>query len=183
MDEKKHQKDWIEYEEIKQQFIHVISKNMNLYGITPSIGRLYGVLYFADEPMTLDEMRDALGMSKTSMSTGVRSLEQMKMVTPKYKKGIRKDLYGSEEDWYKSFTTLFSTMWKSGTEINIEELEDAKQRLIEMSSGTSDVQLKEQVDKDIGRLTYALDYYEWLLEFIELVESGDIFNIIPKKDK
>src|SRR5699024_6462629 len=59
-------KDWEIYEETIQKFIQVIAKNMNLYGITSSIGRLYGVLYFSDEPMTLDDMRDALEMSKTS---------------------------------------------------------------------------------------------------------------------
>src|SRR5690625_7896401 len=98
-------KDWEKYEETMEKHIQVIAKNMNLYGITSSVGRLYGVLYFADEPMTLDDMRDALVMSKTSMSTGVRALGDMKMVEPAYKKGVRKDLYRSEEEWYKSCTS------------------------------------------------------------------------------
>src|SRR5699024_11928166 len=71
-------KDWEKYEETIEKFIQVIAKNMNLYGMTPSVGRLYGVLYFSDEPMTLDGMRDALEMSKTSMSTGVRVLSDRK---------------------------------------------------------------------------------------------------------
>lgn len=74
--------DWNKYEETIEKFIQVIAKNMSLYGITASVGRLYGVLYFSDEPMTLDDMRDALEMSKTSMSTGVRALSEMKMVEP-----------------------------------------------------------------------------------------------------
>src|SRR5699024_1634356 len=102
---------------------------MNLYGITSSVGRLYGVLYFADEPMTLDDMRDALVMSKTSMSTGVRTLGDMKMVEPAYKKGVRKDLYRSEEDWYKSFTSLFGNRWKNHTESNIDEAKEAMEEL------------------------------------------------------
>ena len=78
-------KTWQEYEEIIDKFIQVIAKNMNLYGITPSVGRLYGKLYFHDGRMTLDDMRDALEMSKTSMSTGVRALSEMKMVEPAFK--------------------------------------------------------------------------------------------------
>lgn len=36
----------IKHEETIEKFIQVIAKNMNLYGITSSVGRLYGVLYF-----------------------------------------------------------------------------------------------------------------------------------------
>src|SRR5690625_7941283 len=97
-------KDWEKYEETMEKYIQVIAKNMNLYGMTSSVGRLYGVLYFADEPMTLDDMRDALEMSKTSMSTGVGVLSDMKMVELAFKKGIHKDLYKTEDDRNKSLT-------------------------------------------------------------------------------
>src|SRR5690625_1850083 len=112
------------YEKTIEQFIQEIAKNMTLYGITPSIGRLYGVLYFSDEPLTLDDMTEALKMSKTSMSTGVRTLSNMRMVESTFQKGIRKDLYQSEEDWYKSFTSLFGNQWRHHTETNIEEAEE-----------------------------------------------------------
>src|SRR5690625_6811500 len=94
---------------------------MILYGITPSIGRLYGVHYFSEDPMTLDDMTDALQMSKTSMSTGIRALSDMRMVESTFRRGVRKDLYQAEEDWYKSFTTLFGKQWRSSTEKNRSE--------------------------------------------------------------
>ena len=70
----------------REKFIQSIAENIDLYGITDSIGRLYGTLYFSNEPLTLDEMREALGMSKTSMSTGVRTLLETKMVRKVWKK-------------------------------------------------------------------------------------------------
>nr|WP_029328987.1 hypothetical protein [Lentibacillus jeotgali] len=169
------------YEETIEQFIQVIAKNMSLYGITSSIGRLYGVLYFSDTPMTLDDMRDALEMSKTSMSTGVRALSDMKMVESTFKRGIRKDLYKSEEDWYKSFTSLFANRWKHHTETNIEEADEAIFELRKIKENTTDQQLKNKIDRDIERLRYAQDYYNWLMQFIYVVESGKIFDYIPKK--
>src|SRR5690625_4490830 len=121
MEKPRKTEDWLVYEETIEQFIQMIAKNMTLYGITPSVGRLYGMLYFSDEPMTLDDLRDALKMSKTSMSTGVRALAEMNMVEPAYRKGVRKDLYQSEEDWYKSFTSLFGDRWRHHTEKNRSE--------------------------------------------------------------
>ncbi|MDC3417282.1 GbsR/MarR family transcriptional regulator [Aquibacillus salsiterrae] len=174
--------EWNEYEEIIEKFVQVIAKNMNLYGITPSVGRLYGALYFNDGPMTLDEMTKALEMSKTSMSTGVRSLSEMKMVEPAFKKGVRKDLYKSEEDWYKSFTSLFGNRWKNQTETNIEEAEEAILDLEEIKSKTSDQALKDKIDLDIERLDYAKNYYRWLMRFIQVVESGGIFKYVPRHD-
>lgn len=177
------QAEWASYEEIVDKFIQVIAKNMNLYGITPSVGRLYGTLYFNDGPMTLDDMRDALEMSKTSMSTGVRSLSEMKMVEPAFKKGVRKDLYKSEEDWYKSFTSLFGNRWRHHTETNIEEAEESIQELKLIREETNDEVLMQKITHDIDRLRYAQNYYRWLMRFIQVVESGEIFKYVPKHDK
>ncbi len=178
--EKNEYKDWEKYDETIEKFIQVIAKNMNLYGLTSSVGRLYGVLYFSNKPMTLDDMRDALEMSKTSMSTGVRTLSEMKMVESTFKRGIRKDLYQSEEDWYKSFTSLFGNRWRHHTETNIEEAEEAMAELQQIAKETEDEQLKAKIQADIERLQYAKNYYEWLMKFIQVIESGEIFNYIPK---
>lgn len=171
------------YEETIEKFIQVIARNMNLYGITSSVGRLYGVLYFSNQPMTLDDMREALVMSKTSMSTGVRALSDMKMVESTFKKGIRKDLYQSEEDWYKSFTSLFGNRWRHHTETNIEEADETVSELNDILEKTDDEDLKRKIHQDIDRLQYARNYYEWLMQVIQLIESGKIFEYIPKNDK
>ncbi|UFU00476.1 GbsR/MarR family transcriptional regulator [Radiobacillus kanasensis] len=176
-------KDWATREAAVEKFIQVIAKNMNLYGITTSVGRLYGALYFAEQPMTLDDMRDALEMSKTSMSTGVRSLAEMRMVEPAYKKGVRKDLYKSEEDWYKSFTSLFGNRWRHHTESNIEEADQTIVELEMLKNQTTDEMLIEKLEDDLYRLKYAQNYYKWLMRFIEVVESGKIFEYIPKQEE
>lgn len=178
--EDKRSKEWEKHEETIEKFIQTIAKNMNLYGLTSSIGRLYGVLYFSDEPMTLDDMREALEMSKTSMSTGVRALSDMKMVESTYKKGIRKDLYQSEEDWYKSFTSLFGNRWRKNTESNIEEAEETLEELRMIYDSTEDEDLRQRINRDLERLEYAKNYYKWLMKFIHVVESGEIFEYIPK---
>lgn len=181
MEKPRNTEEWLVYEETIEQFIQMIAKNMTLYGITPSVGRLYGMLYFSEEPMTLDDLRDALKMSKTSMSTGVRALAEMNMVEPAYRKGVRKDLYQSEEDWYKSFTSLFGDRWRHHTEKNIEEADRTIVELERLSSESDDQGLIDKIKLDIDRLRYARNYYRWLIRFIEVVESGAIFEFVPKE--
>lgn len=165
---------------IRKKVIQSIAQNIDLYGITPSIGRLYGTMYFHNDPMTLDEMRDALGMSKTSMSTGVRSLLDIKMVHKTWEKGVRKDLYKVEEDWYKTFSELFSTKWGKATETNVRVIKKAKKDLAELADETTDAEIIELIQQDLVKLKHALNYYKWLGELIDSLETGKIFEFIPK---
>lgn len=176
-------RDWDLLYEIRQRVIQSVAKNMDLFGVTPSVGRLYGTMYFHGQPMTLDEMRDELGMSKTSMSTGVRSLQEIHMVYQTWKKGVRKDLYQAEEDWYKTFIELFTTKWRKAIEINSKEVSHAKGLLEHLWQNTHDENLKRIVAEDLEKLQHASEYYDWLSRLVESFETGEIFKFIPKKSE
>lgn len=171
-----------ELELARERVIDAISKNMNLYGVTESIGRLYGALYFQEGPLTLDEMKEELGMSKTSMSTSVRSLLELKMVGKVWKKGVRKDLYQAESDWYQTFIDFFTIKWRAGISLNISAM---KKSLSEIQSLLDDervdTHVKNQANMDIEKLTSAIEYYEWLNRLVDSFESKEIFEFIPKK--
>jgi DNA-binding transcriptional regulator GbsR (MarR family) len=177
------QQEWAKLVKAREKVIHSIAQNMDLYGINSSMGRLYGTMLFQHEAMTLDEMTDALGMSKTSMSTGVRALLEIDMVQRTWKKGVRKDLYMVEEDWYKTFIELFTTRWRKGIEMNEEEITEASQDLIELASSTTDEELKALIELDLNRLEHAMEYYDWLERLVKSFETGEIFTFIPKKNK
>lgn len=171
-------------ERARERVIDAIAHNINLYGVTESVGRLYGALFFQDHPMTLDEMKDELGMSKTSMSTSVRGLMELKMVEKVWKKGERKDLYRAELDWYQTFTDLFTIKWRTGVMANINAIEKSKKELKELlSSDNIDEAVKKEAEMMVGKLDYALEYYDWLQRLVDSFESKEIFNFIPKKNE
>jgi DNA-binding transcriptional regulator GbsR (MarR family) len=171
-----------ELELARERVIDAISKNMNLYGVTESIGRLYGALYFQEGPLTLDEMKEELGMSKTSMSTSVRSLLELKMVGKVWKKGVRKDLYQAEPDWYQTFIDFFTIKWRTGISLNISAMQKSLSEIQSLVDDERvDTQVKNQAYLDIEKLTSAIEYYEWLNRLVDSFESKDIFEFIPKK--
>lgn len=166
----------------RERVIETIAKNMNLYGVTDSIGRLYGMLYFQNHPMTLDEMKEELGMSKTSMSTSVRGLTELKMVEKVWKKGMRKDLYKAEEDWYQTFTDFFTIKWRTGVAMNMSAMTKAICELEKIvDSEETHEEIREAAKIDIEKIKSALRYYEWLYRLVDSFESGEIFEFIPKK--
>ncbi|WP_099354130.1 choline uptake/conversion transcriptional regulator CudC [Fredinandcohnia onubensis] len=169
-------------EKARERVIDAIAQNMNLYGVTPSVGRLWGLMYFHDEPMTLDDMKQELGMSKTSMSTSVRNLVDLKMVDKVWKKGIRKDLYEVEEDWYQTFIDFFTIKWRSGISMNVSAIQKS---LADLKELLEDEQISEEVKveagNDIAKLNNALEYYFWLNRLVDSFETHEIFKYVPKE--
>ena len=167
--------------ETRNKMIQSIAENMDLYGITDSIGRLYGTLYFSNHPLTLDEMQDALGMSKTSMSTGVRTLLEAKMVRKVWRKGERKDLYITEKDWYKSFFDHFSTKWIDAIEANLKVMIEAEKEYLDLIGADASSSIHEEIKMDLLKLDEIRAYYDWLKRLIDTFETGKIFELVPKK--
>jgi DNA-binding transcriptional regulator GbsR (MarR family) len=162
----------------RRRVIESIGENMDLYGITLSIGHLYGNMYFNREPVTLDEMSKTMGMSKTSMSTGMRTLHDMKMINKVWGKGSRKDLYEVEPNWHQNFADFFSDKWRKAVEQNMnainrsmKEIEALKQQY------EADEAFLDVLENDIQKNEEALKY-----RLIDSFESGDIYKFIPKDE-
>ncbi|WP_256759387.1 GbsR/MarR family transcriptional regulator [Cohnella sp. WQ 127256] len=170
-------------EKSRRRVMDSIGNNMDLYGVTLSIGHLYGNMYFHDGPVTLDDMGEKMGMSKTSISTGMRTLVDLKMIGKIWGKGSRKDLYEVEPDWHQNFIDYFSIKWRKSLELNISSLNKSLAEIRTLrESNIDNEQLVSQTDFDIQKMTQALHYYRWLARFIDALESGEIFNWIPKEE-
>ena len=170
-------------EKARERIIETIAQNIHLYGLTPSAGRQYGTMFFHNEPLTLDDMTEKLGMSKTSMSTSVRALSDLKLVERAWKRGVRKDLYQVTEDWYQSFIDLFSIKWRRSISLHTVAV---RRSLAELEELVNDPEisddLKMEAKADIEKLRYMRDYYEWLDRLVDAFEDHDIFNLVPIKN-
>ncbi|UDF15699.1 GbsR/MarR family transcriptional regulator [Bacillus pumilus] len=169
----------------KDLVIDSIAETMDLYGITRSAGILYGTMYLNEE-MTLDEMREELQMSKPSMSTGVKKLQDMNIVKKTFHRGRRKHSFVAEKDFFKFFMNFFPQKWEREVEVNLASIEEAQVRLHEVAR---DDQLEEHIREEAQQLIEQLEsskaYYDWLRRLADSVHSGEIFDYIPieLKDK
>ncbi|SFE88490.1 DNA-binding transcriptional regulator GbsR, MarR family [Paenibacillus algorifonticola] len=167
----------------RRRVIESIGKNMDLYGITLSIGHLYGNMYFNREPVTLDEMSATMGMSKTSMSTGMRTLYDLKMINKVWGKGSRKDLYEVVPDWHENFTDFFSIKWRKAAEQNVLALTRSLKEIEQLEENPEQSEaFLEVLASDRQKLQEALTYYKWLGRLIDAFESGEIYKLIPKEE-
>lgn len=171
-------------DQARDTVINAISETMDLYGVTPSIGRLYGTLFFKNHPMTLDEMKDDLGMSKPSMSTAVRKLQDINIVQKVWQKGSRKDAYTAEKDFFLYFVRFFCSKWEREVGMFLEAIRKAESNLKRvLEDETIDENIKEQARLDFKQLMETKAYYHWLQRLVDTVESEEIFEFLPKENK
>ena len=69
-------------------------------GLSPIAGRLFALLLLADQPRSLDELADTLGVSKASVSTDARRLLERGIVERVTHTGDRRDYYELAPDFY-----------------------------------------------------------------------------------
>lgn len=167
-------------EKSRQRVIESIGKNMDLYGVTLSVGYLYGNMFFRNSPATLDEMASIMGLSKTSVSTGMRTLQDLKMVQKVWSKGSRKDQYEVEPDWYQTFTDFFSIKWRKSTEMNLLALNKSlKEMNLLLEEHPDNEELRDLLTPDIEKIQAAIQYYDWLNRLIDALETGKIYDLVP----
>lgn len=165
-------------EEMRARVIDAIAQTMDLYGVNYSYGQLYGIMFFEDRPMTLEEMQQKMNMSKSNMSYAVRSLIGSRMVTKLEEKDARKDLYLAEVDFFKAFQAFFATKLQREIDVMCSALEVAIPMLSEtiLDKDTSEEERRLCLE-DLHKLKHAASYYEWLQQFVHRMEEHDFFEV------
>lgn len=113
-------------DQLTNEIIVEFAKTIEMFDLTPLEARLFAYLYLIENPMTLDEMSEAIGKSKTSMSTSIRSLLDLNLVTRVWKKGVRKDLYQANSQLFKTFMNSYINKWIDAANHQRSSLEEIK---------------------------------------------------------
>lgn len=162
--------------------VNTIAETMDLYGVTSSVGRLYATLYFQHEPMTLDGMKDKLGMSKPSMSTAVRKLQDIDIVQKVWQKGTRKDYFVAEKDYFQYFKKFFCKKLEHEANMFLGSIDYAQKQLAEvLDQPETETHLQQKAQLDYDQLEETEKYYHWLQRLIRSIESNEIYDYLPKE--
>ena len=168
-------------QESEDIMISAIAQSMVVYGVSPSVGRIYGVLYFSDEPMTLDQIKDEVAMSKASVSNGIRELIDTEMVTKVWKKGERKDHYIAEKDFLDNFLNYFVKMIRLERSLIAKAVEQAEPSIEEIEKQTEEKETKQVAKRDLELIGEAKKYLDWMMRLANHFETREIFDQVPKK--
>jgi len=171
-------------EKARKRITESIAQNIHLYGLPPSAGRQYGMMFFQNKPSTLDDMSEELGMSKTSMSTSIRALSEAKLVERVWERGVRKDLYEVNDDWYESFIDMFTIKWKRSVLLHSAAIRKSLTELeLLLKDETISSEVAEEAKIDLDKLNYIKNYYAWLDRLVDAFEDHKIFDLVPREEE
>ncbi|MNJ40616.1 HTH-type transcriptional repressor OpcR [compost metagenome] len=103
------------------------------------------------------------------------------MVNKVWEKGSRKDLYEVEYDWHQTFTDYFAIKWRKAVESNILILRRSIEEMSRWLATEPEGAIAPVLQEDCRKMGEAVKYYEWLDRLIDAMESGEIYQLVPKE--
>ena len=93
---------------VRQQFVQGMGEISRFWSFSPVMGRMYGLLYLSNEPLTADAIGEALAISKGNVSMNLRNLDRWGMIRKTRKKGDRKEYYEAQPNFIKIVVNILS---------------------------------------------------------------------------
>jgi len=90
-------KDWSGKAE--RQFVEDVARLLMPWGVPAVAARLYGYLLLCPRPVSLDQITEDLGISKSSASVAARLLESYKLARRHREPGTKRALYAVADDY------------------------------------------------------------------------------------
>jgi DNA-binding transcriptional regulator GbsR (MarR family) len=83
----------------QRRFVDDMAALLAPWGLQPGTASLYAYLLLCDEPVTLDEIANSLGMAKSSVSVAARSLEQFGLARRHGETGTKRLRYAASDSY------------------------------------------------------------------------------------
>ncbi|MGC8487372.1 MAG: GbsR/MarR family transcriptional regulator [Clostridia bacterium] len=89
-----------ELQAARGELIQALGRQSAFWGVGKITGQLFAVLYLADGPLSLEEVAQALSVSKANVSVSIRTLEQLGMVRRYFRPGDRRVFFDAETNFW-----------------------------------------------------------------------------------
>lgn len=93
-------------EEVEDRFVDLWDTMSSLWGISPTMARIHGLLYITGAALSMDDIMARLAISRGNVSMNLSKLVEWGLVRRIHKRGDRRDYYESLSDVWEMFTLV-----------------------------------------------------------------------------
>jgi len=93
-------------QEVEDRFVDLWDTMSSLWGISPTMARIHGVLYITGQALSMDDIMARLAISRGNVSMNLSKLVEWGLVRRVHKRGNRRDYYESLSDVWEMFTLV-----------------------------------------------------------------------------
>jgi DNA-binding transcriptional regulator GbsR (MarR family) len=92
--------------EVEETFVGLWRTMSSLWGISPTMAEIHGLLYITGAALSMDDIMDRLRISRGNVSMNLSKLVEWGLVRRVHKRGDRRDYYESLGDVWEIFTLV-----------------------------------------------------------------------------
>jgi len=89
-----------------QAFVLHFGEMGSRWGINRTVGQIYALLFVSPEPLNADQIVEALGISRSNVSMGLRELQAWNLVLLRHVPGDRRDHFTTPDDVWQILRVL-----------------------------------------------------------------------------
>jgi DNA-binding transcriptional regulator GbsR (MarR family) len=95
-------------ETVEDQFVELWNNMGSLWGISPTMARIHGLLYITGADLSMDDIMARLAISRGNVSMNLSKLIEWGLVRRVHRRGDRREYYASHSDVWEMFTLVAS---------------------------------------------------------------------------
>ncbi|WP_277543536.1 GbsR/MarR family transcriptional regulator [Haloarcula laminariae] len=144
----------------RERVIESMEQSAEVYGLSRSAGRIYGVLYFSEEPLSIPELVDETGYAKSTISNVTRTLTRIGMIHRRSSEGGgRRVQYTAEREVWFILQDVFQQYVQREIQTTLRTVQRAQ------------AQLPEDSENETERIEELRETYEDLQEIVTLASD------------
>lgn len=133
----------------------------NRWGINRTVGQIYALLVFNEEPLNAEQIAQSLGFARSNVSMGLKELQSWELVQLRHLPGDRKDYFTVPEDVWDIARTLILQRRKRELEPTLTVLRSS---LVEHSASDEYI---------VGRLEQIHEFMEMIVRWTDDMQNLD----------
>lgn len=147
---------------VEDEFVELWNNMATLWGISPTMARIHGLLYITGQAMSMDDIMERLAISRGNVSMNLSRLVEWGLVRKVHKRGSRKEFYESLTDVWEMFTLVANQRKRREIDPILKTLQRCREELSPESLGGAAA--TDEVQERFTRINN-------LLKFLTLIES------------
>src|SRR4051795_9744427 len=120
---------------VEDQFVGLWRTMSSLWGISPTMAEIHGLLYITSAALSMDDIMMRLSISRGNVSMNLSKLVDWGLVRRVHKRGDRRDYYESLADVWEMFTLVASQRKRREIDPLINPLQQCEGRLSPQALG------------------------------------------------
>jgi DNA-binding transcriptional regulator GbsR (MarR family) len=132
--------------EVEEEFVRLWRTMSSLWGISPTMAEIHGLLYITGAALSMDDIMERLEISRGNVSMNLSKLVEWGLVKRVHKRGDRRDYYESIGDVWEMFTLVASQRKRREIDPMLSTLRRCKEELSPevLGAGAEDTATRER---------------------------------------